>query len=88
MYSIFRQDSFKRTSDGLNTGYVFKKEKKIKNKMNQRNAVCNNQKEKRSRGSVALSWTSGNTKLPTTWHLKLYKRRTLVKIYFTFYSGV
>lgn len=37
---------------------------------------------------MVLSWTSGNTKLPTTWHLKLYKRRTLVKIYFTFYSGV
>lgn len=37
--------------------------------------------------SQRQGWTAGNTALETTWHLKLYKLRTLVKIYFTFYSG-
>jgi len=40
------------------------------------------------RGRDGQGWTPGNTALGTTWHLKLYKLRTLVKIYFTFYSGV
>lgn len=42
----------------------------------------------RRRGRDRRGWTSGDTTLETTWHLKLYKLRTLVKIYFTFYSRV
>lgn len=53
MYSIFCQDSFKRTSSGLNIGYVLKKEKK--------STECSVQhpkgkEEQRERGPVLDLW--------------------------------